>query len=93
MNKKDCRSVIQPDFKARLQIGSYAVHHVFPGSNRKNCEKYGFLVCIPPWQHDKVHEHINSGISLLWKQQCQGWYEKNAGSRKDFIKEFGRSYL
>ena len=35
----------------------------------------------------------NLKIDKYLKQRCQRDYEKNHGSRADFIKEFGESYL
>ena len=93
MRDEDLRSVIQTDFDDRLNYDGYAIHHVFPGPYRKNCEKYGFLVLIPSWQHEQVHQSINSGISLTWKRQAQRWYEEHVADRTNFIFEFGRSYL
>ena len=93
MRKQDCRSVIQADFATLLQDGEHCVHHVFPGSRRKICEKYGFLVALDPEVHDFIHDHPNKFMDLMLKRECQHWYECHAGTRQDFIREFGRSYL
>lgn len=73
------------------------VHHVFPGKNRKLCEKYGFVVPLHPtlhrWGPDSVHKVPNRGLDLKLKQECQRYYEEHYGTREDFIKEFGKSYL
>lgn len=73
------------------------VHHVFPGSSRKICEKYGFVVPLHPtlhqWGPDSVHMAPNRGLDLRLKQDCQRYYEEHYGTRSEFIKEFGKSYL
>ena len=93
MRKQDCRSVIQEDFRELLDDGGHCVHHVFPGSRRRICEKYGFLVALIPPVHAMIHEHPNKSMDLWLKRECQRWYEHHQGTRKDFIREFGRSYL
>lgn len=94
MKKEDLRSVIQDDFDDALANGYYVVHHIFTGvQNRRKCEKYGFLVAIRPRLHDMVHREINEGWSLDWRQRCQRYWEENIGSREEFIREFGRSWL
>lgn len=93
MKRGDVRSVIQADFADRLATGSYALHHVFQGVNRRRCEEYGFLVALRPAEHNEVHESANTGKALDLKQQCQRFYEKHYGTRKQFINEFGRNYL
>lgn len=35
----------------------------------------------------------NRGIDLEMKQVAQIFYEVNIGTREDFIREFGKSYL
>lgn len=35
----------------------------------------------------------NRGIDLELKQAAQVFYEVNIGTREDFIREFGKSYL
>ena len=93
MKKEDCRSVLQKDFTKRLETGKFAVHHVFPGSRRRICEKYGFLYALTPQAHEMVHRYPNKMLDLYMKQDAQRWFESHIGRRKDFIEEFGRSYL
>ena len=78
-------------------------HHVFYGSNRQMSEKYGCVVYLC-WYH---HEHPQEGVhwtdpknhligkahDLFLKQLFQGEWEKRFGTREDFIKAFGRSWL
>jgi hypothetical protein len=37
--------------------------------------------------------HFNKEMDLHFKQEAQKHFEANHGSRKDFIKVFGKSYL
>lgn len=93
-------SVIQKDLSICFVTGNpnVAVHHIFPGKGRRKlCEKYGFLVALEPRYHNmssySVHAVPNTGLDLQLKQTAQRYYEENYGSRKDFIREFGKSYL
>lgn len=71
-------------------------HHIFGGSRRKTSEKYGFVIPLTPAMHpngaqaDNKHAHE---IDIALKQMAQRYYEKNYGTRAEFIKEFGKSYL
>lgn len=70
-------------------------HHVFGGFNRKRSERYGFII---PLRKDLHPNGVFAGkrakeLDIYMKQECQKWYEKNVGTREDFIAEFGRSYL
>lgn len=73
------------------------VHHIFNGSRKAASEKRGFLVPLHPTLHlygpDSVHQNPNKGLDLMLKQKCQRYYEEHYGSREDFIKEFGKSYI
>lgn len=93
-------SVIQNNLCTCFVTGSpnVAVHHIFPGKGRRKlCEKYGFLVALEPRYHNmssySVHAVPNAGLDLQFKQMAQRYYEENYGTRQDFIKEFGKSYL
>lgn len=81
--------MIQPEFDDLIATGYYAVHHVFPGANRRICEKYGFLVALRPAEHDRVHRTNDA----VYKERCQRYFEEHYGSRKEFIQIFGKGYL
>lgn len=92
------KSVMQDDLSKCILTGSneVAIHHVFPGKNRKKSEKYGFLVALRPDYHTGehgLHNKPNQGLDLGLKQIAQGYYEEHIGTREEFISEFGRSYL
>lgn len=73
------------------------IHHVFGGSRKGASEKYGFLVPLHPTLHlygpDSVHNAPNKGLDLRLKQECQRYFEEKHGTREEFIRIFGRSYL
>lgn len=70
-------------------------HHIFGGSNRKNSEKYGYVLPLSPEKHPNgvfagkdAHE-----IDLQIKMMAQEHFEENHGTREDFRRIFGRSWL
>ena len=73
------------------------IHHIFPGSRRKISEMYGYVIPLAAdlheFQPESVHENPNHGIDLHLKQMAQLHFEKNLGSREDFIQRFGKSWL
>lgn len=76
---KKLTSVFTENMDCCIYTGSYIVerHHIFGGSNRKKSEKYGFVVPLRPDYHP----------------MAQTYYEENIGSREEFRKEFGKSWL
>lgn len=70
-------------------------HHIFGNSNRKRSEKYGFVVPLRPDLHPngvfagKDAKEIDKKL----KTMAQEYYEQNIGTREDFRKEFGKSWL
>lgn len=71
-------------------------HHIFYGTaNRKLSEKYGCWVYLCARHHNmsKGGVHFNNKLDQKLKEQCQKEWEKLNGSREDFIKVFGRSWL
>jgi len=70
-------------------------HHIFGGSNRKRSEKYGFVVPLRPDLHPNG---VFAGpdakeIDTKLKTMAQEYYEEHYGTREDFRREFGKSYL
>lgn len=70
-------------------------HHIFGGANRKRSEYYGFVVPLRPDLHPNG---ANAGkdakeIDLKLKTMAQEYYESHYGTREQFIREFGKSYL
>lgn len=71
-------------------------HHIFGGTaNRKVSEQYGFKVWLCAPHHNMSSEgiHFNKESDLLLKKIAQKYYEKNIGSRENFIRDFGKSWL
>lgn len=71
-------------------------HHIIYGtSNRKKSEKYGLKVWLCAYHHNMSNEgvHFNKTLDMALKTKAQTYYEEHYGSRQDFIREFGRSYL
>ena len=99
MASKKLNSIFTDDMDHCIFTGSPYVerHHVYPGPNRKKCEKYGFIVPLRYDLHPNgtrfVQSEENKKIDGYLRRKCQIWYEDNIGSRDDFRKEFGKSYL
>ena len=71
-------------------------HHIFFGTaNRKKSEKYGMKVYLCPSCHifSPVAVHKCRETDLKRKREGQRVFEEKIGSRDEFIREFGRSYL
>ena len=90
-------SVLTDDMDTCMFTGSPYIerHHVFGGANKALSEKYGY---IAPLRYDLHPNGANRGadaglIDITLKQKCQRHYEANIGTREQFIKEFGKSYL
>ena len=90
-------SVLTNDMDTCMFTGSPYIerHHVFGGANKGLSEKYGY---IAPLRYDLHPNGANKGadasdIDTILKQKCQQHYETHHGTRDQFIKEFGKSYL
>ena len=70
-------------------------HHIFGGINRKNSEKYGFVIPLRPDLHPNgVHAGSDAHqMDINLKQMAQRYFEAYYGQRDDFIKIFGKSWL
>lgn len=90
-------SVLTDDLEHCIVTGScnVAIHHVFNGANRKLSEKYGFLVPLRPDWHNMTpySVHMDQWFDESLKCKAQKYYETHYGSREDFRREFGKSYL
>lgn len=71
------------------------MHHILYGTaNRKKSDKHGYIIPLCYEHHlggNGIHK--NRGMALRWMELAQEHFEKNKGTREEFIKEFGRSYL
>lgn len=72
-------------------------HHIFGGNpNRKNSEKYGFVIPLRPDLHPngvQADQSKAKEIDLHLKQMAQRYFEENCGTREEFRGIFGKSYL
>jgi hypothetical protein len=71
------------------------IHHIYGGSNRNRSEKYGFIAPLRPDLHPNgvFAGKDAKAVDLRLKTMCQEYYEAHYGTREEFIKEFGKSYL
>jgi hypothetical protein len=94
---KKLTSVFTDDMDRCFFTGCVPVerHHIFGGANRKRSEKCGFVVPLRPDLHPNgVHAGKDAkAIDTRLKQMAQEYYEEHYGTREDFRKEFGKSYL
>lgn len=70
-------------------------HHVICGtSNRKQSDKHGYIIPLCPEHHIGANGiHRNRGMQLAWMQAAQRHFERFSGTREDFIRVFGKSWL
>lgn len=70
-------------------------HHIFGGANRKNSEKYGFIIPLRPDIHPNGVYAGQSAklIDVKLKTMAQEYFEREYGTRDDFRRIFGKSYL
>lgn len=70
-------------------------HHVFGASNRTRSEQYGFIAPLRPDLHPNgVFAGAEAkGVDIRLKTMSQEYYESHYGTREQFIREFGKSYL
>jgi len=92
-------SVFTEDMDHCIETGSIQVHrhHIFYGPYRSKSEKRGFVIpiasCLHEFERGSIHDNPNRGLDLKYKQLAQTYYEEHYGTREDFIREFGRSWL
>lgn len=70
-------------------------HHIWGGANRKNSEKYGFVLPLRPDLHPNGAQAGKNAaeIDLKLKQMAQEYFEEHYGTREDFRRIFGKSVL
>lgn len=71
------------------------IHHIFFGSaNRKQSDKYSCIVALCMEHHTgNFGVHHNKPLDLTLKKVAQTKFEEIHGSREEFRKIFGKSYL
>ena len=71
-------------------------HHIFAGNGRRGIsERRGLWVYLCSYHHNMgpYSVHNNRALDLKLRQMGQQAWEREYGSREDFIKEMGRSWL
>ena len=71
-------------------------HHIFMGTaNRQKSEEDGCWCYLCVWHHNGSNQgvHYNKGLDRNLKQHCQRRWEAIYGTREDFIKRYGKSYI
>lgn len=91
------KSIMVDDMKHCIFCGKPAEeHHVFFGtSNRKIADKHGLTIPLCYLHHREGSDaaHKNRIVDLALKCWTQSVYEEKIGTREDFRREFGKSYL
>lgn len=67
------------------------LHEIFFGSNRQKSMQYNFVIPLCHECHAEMHK--NKEWQEYWHVKGQEYWEKNIGTREEFIRVFGRSYL
>lgn len=70
-------------------------HHIICGTaNRRISDRYGYIIPLCYEHHLGGNGiHRNRGMALFWMELAQQHFERHIGTREDFRKEFGKSYL
>ena len=92
------KSVLVDDMEHCVVTGSSRVeiHHVFNGKPyRELSEKYHFVIPLrPDWHNMQPYSiHMDQKFDESMKRKAQRYYESHYGTREQFQKEFGKSYL
>lgn len=90
-------SIITKDMEHCFECGSpyVQVHHCLHGTaNRKLADKYKLIVPLCVTHHTGAHGvHKNALFDLRLKKIAQKAFEREIGTREDFMKIFGKNYL
>lgn len=86
-NQKEC-------YFCKTTIGLHR-HHIYPSFNRKISEKEGCWVWLCGFHHNLSNQgvHFNKQLDLELKEECQKKWEEINGTREDFRRLFGKSWL
>ena len=70
-------------------------HHLYQGANRKLSEKYGLWVYLNHYWHNEPPNgvHFNKENMERLHKEGQRAFEMIHGTREDFVRIFGRSWL
>lgn len=92
------KSVLQTNKECYVCGTTYNLHDhhcIYGTSNRKHSERYGLKVWLCAYHHNMSNDgvHFNQSLDLHLKQKSQMHFENNIGTRQEFLKIFGRSWL
>jgi hypothetical protein len=91
------KSVVIEDMEHCFVCGSskVQVHHIFFGTaNRRISDKYGYVAPLCAAHHTgDAGVHFNKDFDLYLKKLAQAHFESQIGTREDFRKVFGKSWL
>lgn len=79
------------DVCGKYIYGGKDKHHLMNGPYRQKSEEDGLYIYLHHSCHMWLHNHPKS--MRTFKQKGQKYYEEHIGSREDFIKRYGKSYL
>ena len=68
------------------------IHELIFGKNRQNSMKYGFTLPLC-WECHKMKAHKDREFIERMQDNCQEYFESHYGSRDEFIKIFGQSFI
>lgn len=94
MQKKKNRSIIQANNEYCYVCGKpnpTDEHHIFGGGNRNKSDEDGMIIYLHRSCHRWLHDHPISANT--YKIRGQKIWELKKGSRDDFIKRYGKSYI
>lgn len=99
--KRRLKSIMQVDEECFIcgRKGFLHIHHCLFGNKRRLADEDGLWVYLCPSCHElgkhAVHGSSAEGIRRKKMLQCyaQACWEKNYGTRAEFIERYGRSYL
>ena len=93
-------SVFTDDLDHCMFTGSAPVerHHIYSqmgGGVKEKCERYGFIAPLRPDLHPNgvFAGKDAKSVDIKLKTMAQEYYESHYGTRDDFRREFGKSYL
>ncbi len=66
-------------------------HEIFAGRNRKNSMEDGFCLRMCLLCHESKQE--DTQFNEFWHREAQLYYERNIGSREEFLARYRRNYL
>ena len=70
------------------------IHHVLGSFNRKHSDEYKYILPLCEEHHTGTNGvHRNHQMDVQFKQMAQRHFEQHHGTREDFIKVFGKSWL